>query len=103
MAVAKESMITPAKKAYNDFCDQYEKGLNEMENLQKQAIEQTFGMIAKMPMMEKMPVTGMVMDAKPAQLKFVVDGYAQMRKVSQEMRKQTNDWMNAAESMVPAL
>ncbi len=101
--MAKETMIAPAKKAYNDFCDQYEKGLGELENLQKQALEQTFGMMEKWPMMDQNPMAAMFKDAKPVQLKVLTDGYAQVRKVAQDMRQHTNQWMASAETMVPAL
>ncbi len=101
--MAKETMMAPAKKAYNDFCDQYEKGLGELETLQKQALEQTFGMMEKLPMMDQNPMVAVLKDAKPVQLKALTDGYAQVRKVAQDVRQQTNQWMTSAEAMVPAL
>jgi hypothetical protein len=35
----KTTMLTPVIKAYNDWCEQWEKGLGEAEKFQKQMLE----------------------------------------------------------------
>jgi hypothetical protein len=38
----KTTMLTPVIKAYNDWCEQWEKGLGEAEKFQKQMLENTY-------------------------------------------------------------
>ena len=92
----KTTMLTPVQKAYNDWCDQWEKGLGEVEKLQKQVLENTYSAI------EKLPATEAALSLKPMQLNALDESYTQIRKGWQELRKQSNEWMNAAEAITPA-
>ena len=92
----KMTMLTPIKQAYNDWCDQWEKGLGEVESLQKQVLEHTYSAL------EKLPATEAALSLKPVQLNALDESYTQIRKTWQELRKQSNEWMNAAEAAAPA-
>ena len=92
----KTTMLTPVQKAYNDWCDQWEEGLGEVEKLQKQVLENTYSAI------EKLPATEAALSLKPMQLNALDESYTQIRKGWQELRKQSNEWMNAAEAITLA-
>ena len=92
----KTTMLTPVIKAYNDWCEQWEKGLGEAEKFQKQMLENTYSAI------EKLPTTEAALSLKPMQLNALDESYTKIRKTWQEMRKQSNEWMNAAEAVSPA-
>jgi len=68
----KMTMLTPIKQAYNDWCDQWEKGLGEVESLQKQVLENTYSAI------EKLAATEAALSLKPVQLNALGESYTQI-------------------------
>jgi hypothetical protein len=72
----KTTMLTPVIKAYNDWCEQWEKGLGEAEKFQKQMLGNTYSAI------EKLPTTEAAL--KPMQLNALDESYTQIRRLGRK-------------------
>ncbi len=103
MSQAKKSVFEPVMQMYTTWYDQYEKGLNEVEAMQKKSLESAYGMMEKAPAMEMLKMNDSVATLKSMQMNAVNETYGMVRKTTQEMRKQSMQWMANVEAMMPAM
>lgn len=99
-----EQMLHTTKTVYNTFYGYSNKGIDAVEEVQKQVLSMGFDAMEKAPMMSEL--SGYVKQTREVQSELHGLMFSTVRKTTEEMKSMTDDMMGLMESavktMVPA-